>query len=49
MNELIVQCGIMVVVLGAILLYTEWRIRGVSATIIKKIDAVMLKLIQSGK
>jgi hypothetical protein len=49
MSELLTQLCILFVVFGLFMLYTEWRIRGYSTTIIKKIDAVMAKLINMGK
>jgi len=45
MNEILIQSGVLFAVIGIFMIYTEWRIRNYSATIIKKIDAVMAKLI----
>ena len=47
MNELIIQCGVLTVVVGMFFFYTEWRIRNYSDTIVKKIDAVMKAVIDS--
>jgi len=45
MSDILTQFGIMIVVVGIFTLYTEWRNRNYSTIIIKKIDAVMKKLI----
>jgi hypothetical protein len=45
MNELLVQLVIMIVVFGLFLLYTEWRIRNYNSVVVKKVDAVMAKLL----
>jgi hypothetical membrane protein len=45
MNEILIQSGVLLIVVAIFMLYTEWRIRNYSTTIIKKIDAVMAKLI----
>jgi len=49
MNEVLVQSIVLFAVVGIFMIYTEWRIRNYSTTIIKKIDAVMAKLISLRK
>lgn len=45
MNELVVNAVIAIVAVGMLMLYIEWRSRTYSASVTKKVDAVMQKLL----
>ena len=46
MNDLLANAGIAVVTVGFLMLYIEWRNRCYTASVTKKVDAVMQKILE---